>query len=65
VINPRVTDQDQDQLTTQYTERAVRFIEKNKDRPFFIYLPHTMVHCAAARVDKFRGKSQCGLFAMW
>jgi arylsulfatase A len=30
VINPRVTGKDQEQLTTQYTERAVSFIEKNK-----------------------------------
>lgn len=26
------------------TDRAVRFIEKNKDRPFFLYLPHFAVH---------------------
>src|SRR5206468_5017773 len=35
---------DQTQLTTQYTERAVRFIESNRDRPFFLYVPQTMPH---------------------
>src|SRR5438270_7734536 len=40
VINPNVTHDDQRKLTTQYTERAVSFIERNKDRPFFFYLPH-------------------------
>ena len=30
IINPRVSDKDQEKLTTQYTERAVSFIEKNK-----------------------------------
>lgn len=56
------TLEDQDTLTTLYTERAVRFIEKNKDRPFFLYVPHTMVHTPLGVSDKFRGKSQQGKF---
>src|SRR5438477_2776081 len=28
---------DVNKLTTLYTERAVKFVEKNKDRPFFLY----------------------------
>jgi len=55
-------DPDQTQLTTWYTERAVRFIEKNKDRPFFLYLPHSMVHVPLHVSDKFKGKSKRGLF---
>lgn len=62
VINPQVTSKDQEQLTTQYTERAVRFIEENQDRPFFVYLPHSMVHVPLHVSDKFRGKSGHGLF---
>jgi arylsulfatase A len=54
--------EDQNRLTTQYTERAVKFIEKNKDRPFFFYLAHTMVHVPLHVSDKFRGKSQQGLY---
>jgi arylsulfatase A len=53
---------DQTQLTSWYTERAVRFIEKNKDRPFFLYVPHSMVHVPLFVSDKFKGKSQRGLF---
>jgi arylsulfatase len=53
---------DQEQLTTQYTERAVRFIEKNKDRPFFFYLAHSMPHVPLYVSDKFRGKTTRGLF---
>lgn len=56
------TLEDQDTLTTRYTERAVRFIEKNNDRPFFLYVPHTMVHTPLGVSDKFRGKSQQGKF---
>ncbi|MGE5294477.1 MAG: sulfatase [Solirubrobacterales bacterium] len=56
-------DPDQTQLTTWYTERAVRFIEKNQDRPFFLYMPHSMVHVPLHVSDKFKGKSGRGLFA--
>ena len=62
VVNPKVTGKDQEQLTTQYTERTVQFIEKNKDRPFFVYLPHSMVHVPLYVSDKFKGKSKRGLF---
>jgi len=53
---------DQTQLTTRYTERAVRFIEKNKDKPFFLYLPHTMPHVPLHVSSKFKGKSKQGLY---
>jgi arylsulfatase A-like enzyme len=62
VINPKVTGKDQEQLTTQYTERAVQFIEKNKNNPFFLYLPHSMVHVPLYVSEKFKGKSKAGLF---
>ena len=56
-VNP-----DQTQLTTRYTERAVKFIEKNRDRPFFVYLAHSMPHVPLYVSDKFKGKSQQGLY---
>jgi len=37
-------DPDADYLTQRFTERAVQFIEKNKDQPFFLYLPHPIPH---------------------
>jgi arylsulfatase A-like enzyme len=55
-------DPDQTQLTTWYTERAVQFIEKHKDGPFFLYLPHSMCHVPLFVSDKFKGKSKRGLF---
>ena len=54
--------EDQEQLTTQYTERAVKFIERNKDKPFFFYLAHSMPHVPLHVSDKFKGKSQQGLY---
>ncbi len=62
VVNPHVSHEDQEQLTTWYTERTVRFIEANKDRPFLIYLPHSMVHVPLHVSEKFRGKTPRGLF---
>src|SRR5690242_19606034 len=50
------------QLTTLYTEHAVSFIDRNKSKPFFLYVPHTMVHVPLAVSDKYRGKSGAGLF---
>lgn len=53
---------DQSKLTTWYTARAVRFIEKNKDRPFFLYVPHSMPHVPLHVSDKFKGKSRQGMY---
>ncbi|MCL4123844.1 UNVERIFIED_CONTAM: hypothetical protein GTU68_051736 [Idotea baltica] len=53
---------DQSQLTTQYTEHAVSFIERNKDQPFFLYVPHSMPHVPLFVSDKFKGKSARGLY---
>jgi len=62
VINPQVTHEDQTQLTTWYTERAVGFIEKNKDRPFLVYVPQSMPHVPLHVSEKFQGKSKRGLY---
>jgi len=62
VVNTNVTSREQSQLTAWYTEHAVRFIERNKDRPFFLYLPHSMPHVPLHVSDKFKGKSAQGLY---
>ena len=62
IINPKVTGKDQEQLTTWYTEHAVDFIHRHKNHPFFLYVPHSMVHVPLFVSDKFRGKSKRGLF---
>jgi len=53
---------DQSRFTTDYTTRAVSFIERNRNRPFLIYLAHTMAHVPLAVSDKFKGKSRQGLY---
>jgi arylsulfatase A-like enzyme len=58
----RVTAEHQQHLTTWYTEHAVNFIQHHKDRPFFLYLPHSMPHVPLFCSERFRGKSGTGLY---
>jgi len=58
----RVTKEHQPMLTTWYTEHAVDFISRNKDNPFFLYVPHSMPHVPLFVSEKFKGKSGAGLY---
>ena len=48
------------ELTKLYTDEAIEFIEKNKEGPFFLYLPHTMLHNPLGVSDEFKGSSNWG-----
>lgn len=52
----------QETLTQRYTDETVKFIRENKDKPFFIYLPHTMPHVPWFVSPEFKGKSDNGLY---
>lgn len=56
------TLEDQAMLTTLYTEKSIKFINENKNNPFFLYVPHSMPHVPIAVSDKFLGKSKQGLY---
>ncbi len=62
IINRQVTPEDQVSLTTSYTEKAVDFIARNKARPFFLYVAHSMPHVPLYVSEKFKGKSEQGLY---
>lgn len=62
IVNPSVQPEDQEQMTKAFTRRAVEFIKQDPDQPFFLYLPHPMVHVPLFASDDFRGKSGKGLF---
>jgi arylsulfatase A len=53
---------DQKTLTKRYTKEAVEFIGSNADKPFFLYLPHSMPHIPLFASAQFRGKSLRGLY---
>lgn len=52
-------------LTDRLASEAVRFIEANKDKPFFLYFPHYAVHTPLQAkpdlVEKYRSKIKPGM----
>lgn len=62
--NERVIDTliDQSTLTTEITQRSIKFIAENKDNPFFLYVAHPQPHVPLFVSDKFKGKSERGLY---
>jgi len=52
----------QDNITKDYTNKAVEFINSNKDQPFFLYLAHSMPHLPISTSEEFLGKSKGGLY---
>ena len=53
---------DRNLLTRRFTQHALEFIEENRDRPFFLYLPHAMPGSTRSPFasKRFRGKSRNG-----
>jgi arylsulfatase A len=53
-----------DTITDRYTEEAIRFIRANanKEKPFFLFLSHTMPHVPIAAAPRFKGNSEGGLY---
>jgi arylsulfatase A-like enzyme len=49
-------------LTKRYTEEAVQFIRRNRDRPFFLYLAHNLPHIPLVRSPEFVGHSSGGIY---
>ncbi len=62
IINADLQPADLETITARYTQRAVSFIDKNKDRPFFFYLAHNLPHVPLFVGEKFKGKSKRGLY---
>lgn len=50
------------ELTRRYTDEAIAFVEENRERPFFLYLPHTMLHEPLGVGAEFKGRSGWGLY---
>ncbi|MBT5168602.1 MAG: sulfatase-like hydrolase/transferase, partial [Opitutales bacterium] len=48
------------ELTKIYTDEAIAFMERQGDDPFFLYLPHTMLHNPLGVSDPFKGSSEFG-----
>lgn len=57
------TEPDQNEFTRRFTDRALDFIERSKDRPFFLYLAHPMAHVPLHVSKERRGSTGFGLYA--
>ncbi len=62
IVIPAVTPEDQVHLTTWYTERAVDFINRHHEQPFFLYVAHAMPHVPLFVSEKYAGHSRQGLY---
>ena len=56
------TEIDQQYLTKRYTDKAIDFIDRNQEQPFFLYLAHNMPHVPLYASPDFQGKSERGLY---
>tara|TARA_A100000164_G_scaffold114915_1_gene101287 strand:- start:805 stop:2259 length:1455 start_codon:yes stop_codon:yes gene_type:complete len=65
IENKKVIERPADQktITKRYTQKAVEFINKNKNKPFFLYLAHSMPHIPLYASDEFLGSSSGGLYS--
>lgn len=50
----------QDRITRELTERAVDFIDRSSDGPFFLYVPHSMPHVPLGVGPAFRQSTMYG-----
>ena len=57
VVNIVKNMDDQAQLCKRFTDAAVAFIKQNKDRPFFVYLPHAFIHHPRNARKEFMNKA--------
>ncbi|WPJ97012.1 sulfatase [Coraliomargarita algicola] len=51
------------QLTQIYTKEAIKFIEREKDGPFMLYLAHHIPHLPLAPHPRFKKQSKLGVYA--
>lgn len=61
----RIGPDGQQEVVERYTTAAVQFIEQNRERPFFLYLPHTAVHFPLYPGKAWAGKSPHGYYSDW
>jgi arylsulfatase A len=61
----RVKQDEQQAIVETYTKAAVKFIRASKDKPFFLYLPHSAVHFPLYPGKAWAGKSPNGYYSDW
>ncbi|WP_206036193.1 sulfatase family protein [Crateriforma spongiae] len=61
---PAGSTRDMGSLTELYTDKAIDFLRQRRDpdKPFILYVAHTMMHTIIDASDRFRGTSDGGLY---
>lgn len=61
---PAGSSRDMGELTTLYTNKAISYLKEKRDpeKPFVLYVAHTMMHTIIDASERFRGKSAGGLY---
>ena len=59
----RETTEDMAGLTRLFTDKSIEFLQENHEKPFFLYLAHTMMHVVIDASPEFRGRTGNGLYA--
>lgn len=57
-----VDEHDQKMMTTWLTAKSVDFINRHRETPFFLYLPHPQPHVPLYVSDRFAGTTERGLY---
>ncbi|MDF1656388.1 MAG: sulfatase [Verrucomicrobiales bacterium] len=55
-------EKDQKMMTTWLTTKAVDFINRNRENPFFLYVPHPQPHVPLYVSDRFAGTTEHGIY---
>ncbi len=61
--NPIETLIDQSDLTKRITDESIRFINENKNNPFFLYIPQPQPHVPLFASKQFKDSTGDGLYA--
>jgi len=64
-IERLLTEKEQIGIEECYLDEAVKFIRSNKEKPFFLYFPHTAVHTPIHPGKAFQGTSENARFGDW
>lgn len=52
----------EEEIAPTFTDKAIGFIEENKENPFFLYLATTHIHHPFTPAPQFKGSSEIGLY---
>ena len=48
------------QCLTRFTDKAIEWMGRERDQPFFLYLPYTSPHYPVCPLPQFHGQGDCG-----